>query len=193
MSTSSLFRWGGLAVVLGGVLLPVHWILEFLSTASAITISDTLNFIATSLLVFGIMGIYGYQIKETGIWGFLGFLLINVSNFASLAQTWLPERGQLVGAAGVLGPLTGLTLLPGFLLLGIGSWKANKFPHWTAILWIIGSALIVPGYPLSTMGGSELGSILVVIGGIILGLGLIGAGVKLWLTVWQTSQPKVAI
>jgi len=180
MSSSNLFRWGGIAVILGGVLLPVHWILEFATASSAITLSDTLGFIATTLLVFGIMAIYGYQTAETGVLGFLGFLVTNISNCISIAQTWLPERGQLVGVPGVLGPLTGFTLLPGFLLLGIGSWRANKFPRWTAVLWIIGAAFIVPGYPLSTMGGSTLGNILVVIGGTVLGLGLVGAGIRLW-------------
>jgi len=180
MTSSSLFRWSGLATILGGVLLPVHWILEFTTFSSGITMSDTLGFIATTLLVFGITGIYSCQIEETGVLGFLGFLLTNISNCLSLAQTFLPDRGQLVGVAGVLGPLTGFTMLPGFLFLGISSWKANKFPRWTAVLWIIGTTFIVPGYPLSTMGKSNLGSGLVAIGGTLLGLGLVGAGIKLW-------------
>jgi len=193
MSTTNVFRWSGLALILGGLLLPVHWIMEFTSMSTGITMSDALNFIATALLILGSMGLYCCQIEETGLMGFLGFLLINISNFASLAQTWLPDRGQLVGAAGVLGPLTGLTLLPGFLLLGISSWKANKFPRWTAVLWIIGAAFIVPGYPLSTMGGAFLGSILVMIGGTLLGLGLIGAGIKLWsIAIEPASQPLPA-
>ena len=179
MSSKILFRWSGLAALLGGVLLPLHWILEFATISSDSTLSDTLGFIATTLLVFGIMGIYSYQIKETRVLGFLGFLLTSISNCVSLAQSWLPGRGQLVGVPGVLGPLTGFTLFPGFLLLGISSWQANKLPRWTAVLWIIGSAFIVPGYPLSTMGGSILGYGLVIIGGTVLGLGLVGAGVKL--------------
>lgn len=180
MSSSNLFRWSGITVILGGVLLPIHWILEFSTISSRTGLSDTLGFIATTLLVFGIMGIYCYQVKETRILGFLGFVLTTISNCVSLAQSWLPERGQLVGVPGVLGPLTGFTLFPGFLLLGISSWQANKFPRWTALLWVIGSALIVPGYPLSTMRGAVLGYVLLIIGGTLLGVGLIGAGVKLW-------------
>jgi hypothetical protein len=180
MSSSNLFRWSGLATILGGVLLPLHWILEFATISSDITLSDTLGFISTTLLVFGIMGIYSYQIEETRVMGFLGFLLTIISNCVSLAQSWLPNRGHLVGIPGVLGPLTGFTLFPGFLLLGISSWRANKLPRWTAVLWILGSALIVPGYPLSTMSGSILGYGLVIIGGTLLGLGLVGAGIKLW-------------
>jgi hypothetical protein len=188
MSSQNLFRWSGLAVILGGVLLPVHWILEFVTISSGITLSDTLGFIATTLLMFGIMGIYCYQIEETRILGFLGFVLTIISNCVSLAQSWLPERGQLIGVPGVLGPLTGFTLLPGFLLLGIGSWQANKFPRWAALLWVIGAAFIVPGYPLSTMGGSVLGYVLVVIGGTVLGVGLIGAGIKLWSGTVEPAQ-----
>jgi hypothetical protein len=63
-------------------------------------------------------------------------------------------------------------MLLGFLLLGIGSWKANRLPRWTAALWVIGGALIVPGFVLQPM--------LVVIGGVIQGTGFIGAGARLW-------------
>jgi hypothetical protein len=96
-SSKNLFRWSGLAALLGGILLPLHWILEFAMISSDSTLSDTLGFIATTLLVFGIMGIYSYQIKETRVLGFLGFLLTSISNCVSLAQSWLPGRGQLVG------------------------------------------------------------------------------------------------
>lgn len=61
----------------------------------------------------------------------------------------------------MLGPLVGITMLLGFMSLGIGSWRANKLPRWTAVLWVIGGALIVPGFAVQ--------EILVVIGGVIQG------------------------
>jgi hypothetical protein len=128
------------------------------------------EFVATILLVFGFMGVYGFQHKESGILGFLGFLLITISNCSALGECWL-QNGELSGAAVVLGPLVGITMLLGFILLGIGSWQANKLPRWTAIFWVIGGALIVPGFLVQP--------ILVVIGGIIQGIGIVGAGVKL--------------
>jgi hypothetical protein len=179
MSSSNLIRWSGLAALLGGVLLPLSWILHFVvyDPSSPQILDNAMEFVAVILLVFGLMGIYGFQIEETRVCGFLGFLLTIISYCITLGQTWLPERGTLVGVGVVLGPLTGVTLLLGFILLGIGSWQANRIPRWTAALWVIGSAFIAPGYPLASL--SDL-KFVIVIGGVVLGLGLVGAGVKLW-------------
>ena len=169
MSSSNLFRWSGLATIIGGVLLPASWILRFIFGVQR-PFTGTVEFIATILLVFGFMGVYGFQHEESGILGFIGFVLITLSNCAALGECWL-QNGQPTGAAVVLGPLVGITMLLGFILLGIGSLKVNKLPRWTTVLWVVGGALIVPGFLVQP--------ILVVIGGIIQGIGIVGAGVKL--------------
>lgn len=169
MTSSYLFRCSGIATILGGVLLPMSWLLRFIVGVQR-PISGTVEFVATILLVFCFMGVYGFQCQETGIPGFLGFLLVTISNCVALGVCWL-QNGEPVGVAVVLGPLVGITMLLGFILLGIGSWIANKLPRWTAVLWVIGGALIVPGFAVQ--------GILVVIGGVIQGIGVVGAGVKL--------------
>ncbi len=63
-------------------------------------------------------------------------------------------------------------MLLGFLLLGIASWKADRLPRWTAVLWVLGGVLIVPGFAVQEL--------LVVLGGLIQGAGIVGAGAKLW-------------
>ena len=192
MSSTNLIRWSGLAVILAGVLLPMPWILEFVVGSPRSILTQTLEFVALILLVFGLMGIYGIQIEESGIYGFLGFLLIIISNCVLLGQTWLPESGQLVGVAGVLGPLGGITGLPGFILLGIGSWKANKLQRWTAVLWPIGMALHTIAMVL-TVSGFVFGETLAVIGVVVQGIGLVGAGVNLWSGKGEpTRQPEAA-
>jgi len=170
MSSSSLFRWSGLATILGGVLLPLSWIVRFVVGVQR-PVSGTLEFVGTILLVFGFMGVYGSQHEETGVLGFFGFVLVIIHKCAALGECWL-QNGELTGAAVVLAPLVGITMLLGCILLGIASWKANKLPRWTAVLWVVGGALIVPGFVVQEL--------MVVIGGVIQGAGFIGAGVKLW-------------
>jgi hypothetical protein len=171
MSTSNLFRWSGLAAILGGVLLPLSWVVRFVFGVQR-PISGTLEFAGTILLVFGFMGVYGFQHKESGVIGFLGFLLVIIHECCALGETWLQDGGELTAAAAVLAPLVGVSMLLGFILLGIGTWKAKKLPRWTAVLWVIGGLLIVPGFLVQPL--------LVVIGGLIQGTGFVGAGLKLW-------------
>jgi hypothetical protein len=160
-----------MATILGGVLLPTSWILRFLFAVQR-PVSGTIEFVGTILLLFGFMGVYGVQHKQAGVLGFLGFLLVIIHKCSALGECWLQDGGELTGAAVVLGPLVGVTMLLGFILLGWGSWKANILPRWIPVLWIIGGMLIVPGFLVQPL--------LVVIGGVIQGTGFVGAGVKLW-------------
>ena len=91
MSSSNLFRWSGLATILGGALLPISWILRFIFNIQR-PFTGTVEFVATILLVFGFMGVYGFQHKETGILGFLGFLLFTISNCLALGECWLQNE-----------------------------------------------------------------------------------------------------
>ncbi len=118
------------------------------------------------------MGVYGFQHRESGLLGFFGFLLVIIHECSALGESWLQDGGELTGTAVVLGPLVGITMLLGFILLAIGTWKANKLPRWAAVLWVIGGLLIVPGFLVQPL--------LVVIGGLIQGTGIVWAGVKLW-------------
>lgn len=171
MSTSNLIRWSGLAAILGGVLLPTSWILRFVFSVSR-PYTGTIEFVASILLIFGFMGVYGFQHEQSGVIGFLGFLLIIIHNGCALGECWL-QNGEVTGAAAVLAPIVGVTMLLGFTLLGIGSWQANKLPRWAIVLWVVGGLLIVPGFVVQP--------IMVVIGGIIQGTGVVAAGAILWL------------
>lgn len=187
MSSSILFRWSGLAVILAGILLPLPWIIQHLIGTPRNYSIAAIESIGMILFMFGIMGLFGYQVKESGVSGFLGFLLIVISNCILLAQIWLPESGQMVGIAGVLGPLGGVTMLAGLILFGIGTWKANKLPRWTAMLWVIGWVVSMIGQIL-TMPGIEIGWIILVVGFVIWGIGMIGAGVKLWSSLVEPAS-----
>lgn len=60
---------------LGGVLLPASWILRFVFDISR-PYTGTVEFVASILLVFGFMGLYGCQHVQSGVLGFLGFVLL---------------------------------------------------------------------------------------------------------------------
>jgi hypothetical protein len=171
MSSSNLFRWSGLATIIGGLLLPTSWILRFVFSVSR-PYTGTIEFVASILLVFGFMGVYSFQHEQSGVLGLLGFVLIIIHNCAALGECWL-QNGEVSKAGTILAPIVGVTMLLGFILLGIGSWQANKLPRWAVVLWVIGGLLIVPGFAFQP--------ILVVIGGIIQGIGVVAAGAKLWM------------
>lgn len=171
MLSSKLFRWSGLAAIIGGFLLPMSWILRFVFSVSR-PWTGTIEFIATILLVFGFMGVYGFQHEQCGVLGFLGFVLYIIHSCAALGECWL-QNGEVTKVGTVLAPIVGITMLLGFILLGIGSWQANKLPRWAIVLWVVGGLLIVPGFAFQP--------ILVVLGGVIQGIGVVIAGMILWM------------
>lgn len=116
MSSLILFRWSGLATILGGVLLPTSWILRFVFNISR-PYTGTVEFIATILLVFGFMGLYGFQHAQSGVLGFLGFVLLIIHCCCALGECWL-QNGEITGVAAVLAPIVGAIMLLGFILLG---------------------------------------------------------------------------
>ncbi len=192
MSSSNLFRWSGLACILGGLLLPVPWIMEVVVGSPPSILYMSLDFVAITLIVFALIGIYGFQIEESGVYGFLGFLLAVLMSCLGLSLiTWSPEIMEGEGAAGMLVLLMGISGLSGYILLSIGSWKADKLPRWAVVLWPIGTVISALGGMLAS--GFENADYLHVIGISIWGLGMIGAGVKLWSgRVEPASQPITA-
>jgi hypothetical protein len=171
MSTSKLFRLSGLAAIFAGVLLPASWILRFIFDISRPT-TGTIEFVATILMIFGFIGVYGFQHEKSGILGFLGFVLIIIHSCCALGECWL-QNGEPTAAGTVLAPIVGATMLLGFILFGIGSWQAGQLPRWIPILWVLGGLLIVPGFLTQP--------VMVVVGGIIQGIGIVAAGVILWM------------
>ena len=180
MTSSNLFRWSGLACILGGLLLPVSWIMEVVLGFPPSILSTSLEFVAITLIMFALMGIYGSQTEESGVYGLLGFLLTILMSCIGLSLiSWSPDSTELEGAAGMLLPLMGIAGLAGYILLGIGAWKANKLQRWAVTLWPIGTIISAIGMVLLNS-GFENADYLHVIGISIWGLGMIGAGLKLW-------------
>jgi hypothetical protein len=154
-------------------------------------LTRTLYFAGLIFLLFGLMGIYGSQIKESGVYGFLGFLLTILTTSIALSVNWIPDTGEVGGVANMLVPLMALTGLVGYILLGIGAWKANQLPRWTTVLWPLGWGLAIVSMAL-VMSGIGAAAYLHVIAFILWAAGFISAGVTLFTTGIEPSLRPAA-
>ena len=162
MSSSTLIRLGGLAAILAGLL---RGIASFLPSSIPTVELEILYFFTDVFILFGLMGLYGYQHEEVGLWGFIGFLTATVG------------IGSIIGPDGEISGVSmyavGASIFGvGLTLLAIGVWKANKLPQWIPLLWIISTIIGFIGY------FAKGDSLLFVISGIMFGVSYAGAGLK---------------
>ena len=64
MSKANLIRWGGLAAILAGILRGIN---SFLPNYAPIVVLEILYLLTDLFLLFGIMGLYGFQHQESGL------------------------------------------------------------------------------------------------------------------------------
>lgn len=156
MTTANLIRWSGLAAILGGLLFIV----------GALLLPDTSPLVAwnqpvrTVAILFALIGLYAFQVEESGLWGFLGFGAAFIGNVLEMA-------GET--------PLSASIYTVGLILLAIGSWMAHKLPRWVPVFWILAPLIGMPGFLFES-----LSDLLFTGAGIVLGLSFIGAGYTLW-------------
>ena len=199
MSGSNLIRWAGLANVVSGVLIALGFILhppavvgEVAAVSSSLwAIAHLLLLVSLMLGILGLFGLYARQVEETGVLGLIGFILVFISTASFVGIAYFeafidpllaveaPEfvearfAGEISrGAFDVIVLLTGLLLILGWLLFGIGIIRAGILPRWAAVLALIGAVPIglLPLLPF----------IIVKIGAVVFGLGLVWLGYALW-------------
>ncbi len=171
MSSINLLRWGGRSAILGGVLRGIN---SFLPIETPTLILEFMYFLTDIFILFGIMAIYGFQHEKSGKWGFLGFVL-------SIIGT-----GIIIGPDGDISgvnmyPVGSLILAAGLILLSIGSWIADRFPHWIPICWTSSTFIGIIGYFIPGF------SLLFVISGVLFGLGFAGAGQQIVSTPFTSN------
>jgi hypothetical protein len=129
------------------------------------------------------MSIYGYQVEERGGFGFLGFTFAILMNCIGLPGiSWVPGSTEVPEAVEMLTLLIGAAGLFGYSLQSIGSWKANKLPRWSVVLWPI-------RYVISAVGGmAENAQALHVIGISIWGIGMIGVAIRIWSAMGEPAK-----
>jgi hypothetical protein len=161
MSKGNAMRWSGVAAIVGGLLLIPGTLMGDQPSWAWI------NTLAWLLIIFGMMGIYAYQVEESGLAGLLGFVLFVAS------AVFLLGGGQFAGVdSTAVAELLGLV---GLILLAFGTLLARKFPRWVPWLWF---ATIVLALPADFVPG--LGNVLAAASAVAAALGIAGAGYHLF-------------
>jgi hypothetical protein len=175
MSSENLIRWGGLAAIIAGILRGVN---SFLPNAMPDGAIDLLYLLTDLFILFGMMGLYGFQHDESKLWGFCGFLL-------AIIGIGIIRTGTISGVN--MYPIGALTFAAGLSSFAVGSWIASKLPQWVSIVWIISILIGFIGYFLPGL------SLLFAISGVLFGIAFSGAGLRVWLATDEQLRRKSSI
>jgi hypothetical protein len=162
MSSANLIRLGGLAAIVAGILRGVNSFMPSSTPSVAISI---LYLLTDIFILFGIIGIYGFQHQESRLWGGFGFLL-------TIIGIAIIRTGAISGFS--LYPIGASTFTAGLSLFAVGSWIAKKLPRWVSFFWVLSTIVGFIGYFIPGL------SLLFVTSGVIFGIGFAGAGIKVW-------------
>jgi len=193
MSSSTLYRLSGLALLLGAVLGGIGQILGNILFSSDGSLQSTnplgwglfLVFnIGSLLLLAGMPGICVRQASRAGWPGFVGFALtflgmfmLTSSSFTNLLIVpWLAQVAPQVIAHGDGPPALFVFFLMGHLLfavggilLGIAMLRARILPGFAGLLLLSGTILNLVSFPLNGSIGTIVGTVAIVL--VALGLG----------------------
>ncbi|MDP9477293.1 MAG: hypothetical protein M3R38_16700 [Actinomycetota bacterium] len=167
MSSPTLFRLSGLALLLGAILAIVaivgHNAVRQASEFADITNSPSVTFVrllmvGALLVIIGLPGLYARQAERAGVLGLLGFVMTFVGLlFADVVMTAnygfiMPKiaatsEGRALIESGLPDPGFMMLVFPmiliGLLLLGIGIVRAKVLPRWMGLLFVAG-VLFIP-------------------------------------------------
>ncbi|WP_309738465.1 MULTISPECIES: hypothetical protein [unclassified Chamaesiphon] len=162
MSSTNLIRLGGLSAIFAGILRGVN---SFLASSNPNVTISILYLLTDIFLLFGIVGIYSFQYRQSRSWGLCGFLL-------AIVGIAIIRTGSIAGVS--LYPIGASIFTVGMSLFAIGSWIARKLPRWVSVLWILSTIVGFMGYFIPGL------KLLFVLSGVIFGIGFAGAGMKIW-------------
>jgi hypothetical protein len=163
MSSTNLIRLGGIAAIVAGILRGIN---SFLPSSNNPNVTISILYLLTDIfLLFGIMGIYSFQHRESRSWGVCGFIL-------AIVGIAIIRTGSIAGVN--LYPIGASIFTVGMSLFAVGSWIAKKLPRWVSVLWVLSTIVGFMGYFIPSL------KLLFVISGVIFGIGFAGAGIKIW-------------
>ena len=201
VTTTTLARAAGLAAVAGGVLFIAvqikHPLLDApFTTTTEYAVRETAKIIMAVSSLIGITGIYLRQVRQTGLLGLLGYVLLAVGyltimSVQVIAVFVLPDlaasqpgyvndvlavatSGTPAGDVGRFQALNqvAITYIVGGVLFGIALLRARILPRWASVLMALGAVATVATFVLPEL-VQRLFAVPV-------GVALIGLGYSLW-------------
>ena len=157
MSSSTLYRFSGGVLLIGGVLaIAGQLMLISADPGTSLWIPGTwLALAGTLLVVLGLPGLYFKQVDRAGLLGMVGFVisfvgflfLVGIQTFDAFVSPTLAANAATKSMADTeaflpllaFELLCGLLLVVGPLLFGIATIRAGVLQRWAAIILIVGS------------------------------------------------------
>lgn len=165
MNLSKVIRWCGGAAVIGGALFVLGDLLglslggDFTESAGTNTfvVQQALFLLGAMLVLFGLFGLYAYQVEATGNLGLVGFLAAFLGTTLLVGLSWTQlfvvpglaaEAPVLLKTEPVGSMLSFLAFLVGWLVFGVSALRAGVYPRAAAGLLIVGAVLPLVGFIL---------------------------------------------
>ena len=200
-SLATLWRWSGLALVAGGLLLAVATALHPTRETTATILQAEVRLVAAHvlftlsylLILLGLPGLYGVESVRMGRLGSVGFLLafmgttlVAVSgNFGFLAPVLAAESPATIDAINLYQPVVALNgvafagFVVGFVMFGLAMARIPTLTRSSGLLVAVGAPLQVFGFALAQTVSPALWSV-AILGSVALGAGLAWPGYQLW-------------
>jgi hypothetical protein len=205
MSSARLIRWSGIVTIVAGILLVPFSLLHprevtpppdpTVVLTSPWALIHTLIMLSAILTLLGLVGLYAYQVEQSGWLGLSGFLLAFLGSAVQVgfwffdsyvipllavhAPVLLTDKTLLLtGPFAVAYLFGGIGSIIGFMIFGFASARAGVLPRWAGILLVVGA----PIFTLSPAGPIQLG------GAILFGLGLAWSGYEVWSGTGEIAQ-----
>jgi len=147
--SSSLVRWGGLAVVVAGVMYTGQAVVGLVAPQNELFASfsdyaiEAMFVVALLGTLAAIGGLHALQKESYGRLGMASFLLAFVGHALMLASAAVTLALAMSEALDPIFPLGFLAALVGLVLLGIATLRARVLPRLYGVLLIVGFPLLV--------------------------------------------------
>ncbi len=173
MSSTSLYRFSGISLVLGSVLAVGGAVLGIFSSDPTSTITGIgaiIAFVGATVGILGMPGMYAKQAQRAGVLGLIGttllvcyFLILGIFGNAlnALILPFIAAHTPLLAkteppALGIFYQLGGLLGVVGGILLGIATIRAAILPRWAGVVLMVGVVIQFVGdflrSPLANLG-----------------------------------------